>query len=341
LSKEKQNPGALMSEEDIIRLVQSLAGESSDELFVGIGDDAAVLNLGGSTFCVTTDLLVEGVHFDLNYTTPHELGIKAMAANLSDLAAMGAQPRWGFISLGLPANPTRRLVESLFGGVMEMCHQYDMTLAGGDTVRAPQLLINICLIGAAETKAPMLRSGARPGDAVCVTGALGSAAAGLAWLASGGAKDDGEAAWAVAAHLRPEPRLAVGRALAQSGRVHAMMDISDGLASDLARLCAASQMGAEVEEKLIPLHDQAPALAARLGADAMQWALTGGEDFELLITCLPGDVEILGALVDDSQPGLGLKRVGKITKSRGVSLQLLDGSEKEITLTGFDHFREG
>ncbi len=335
-----QNPGALMSEEDIIRLVQSLAGESSDQLSVGIGDDAAVLNLAGSDFCVTTDLLVEGVHFDLSYTTPHELGLKAMAANLSDLAAMGALPRWGFISLGLPSKPTRRLVESLFGGMMEMCHKYDLTLAGGDTVGAPQLLLNICLIGAAEKRAPVLRSGARPGDAVCVTGVLGSAAAGLAWLGSGGAKDDQEAAWAVAAHLRPLPRLEAGRAFAQSGRVHAMMDISDGLASDLARLCAASQVGAKVEEKLIPLAGEAPALAARLGADAMQWALTGGEDFELLITCAPGDVELLGELAADSQPGLTLKRVGKITKSRGVSLKRANGSEEEITFLGFDHFRE-
>jgi thiamine-monophosphate kinase len=341
LSKDSHNPDALMSEEDIIRLVQSLAGGGSDELFVGIGDDAAVLNLAGSEFCVTTDLLVEGVHFDLAYTSPHELGLKAMAANLSDLAAMGALPRWGFLSLGLPARPSRSLVESLFGGVMEMCREYGLTLAGGDTVRAPQMLINLCLIGAAENRAPMLRSGARPGDAVCVTGVLGSAAAGLAWLGSGGDKHEPEAAWATAAHLRPQPRVAVGRALAQSGRVHAMMDLSDGLATDLARLCAASQVGAHVDEKLVPLAEGAPVLAQKLGADALDWALSGGEDFELLITCAPGDVEILGELAADSQPGLKLSRVGKITKSRGVSLRRADGSEQEITLQGFDHFREG
>lgn len=341
MSQASQNPDALMSEEDIIRLVQSLAGGSSDELFVGIGDDAAVLNLAGSEFCVTTDLLVEGVHFDLAYTSLHELGLKAMAANLSDLAAMGAQPRWGFLSLGLPARPSRSLVESLFGGVMEMCRKYGLTLAGGDTVRAPQMLINLCLIGAVETKAPVLRSGARPGDAVCVTGVLGSAAAGLAWLGSGGDKHDQETAWATTAHLRPQPRIAAGRALAQSGRVHAMMDLSDGLASDLARLCAASQVGARVEEKRIPLADGATALAEKLRADALEWALFGGEDFELLITCEPGDVEILGELAKDSQPDLGLTRVGEITGSRGVSLKRVDGTEQEITLQGFDHFREG
>jgi thiamine-monophosphate kinase len=341
LAKKDQEPGALMSEEDIIRLVQSLAGESSDELFVGIGDDAAVLNLAGSEFCVTTDLLVEGIHFDLAYISPHELGLKAMAANLSDLAAMGALPRWGFLSLGLPARPSRSLVESLFGGIMEMCREYDLILAGGDTVRSPQMIINLCLIGAAEKRSPMLRSGALPGDAVCVTGVLGSAAAGLAWLKSGGDKHDAEAAWATAAHLRPQPRVAVGRALAQSGRVHAMMDLSDGLASDLARMCAASQVGAHVDEKLVPLAEGAPALAQMLGADALDWALGGGEDFELLITCAPGDVEILGELAADSQPGLKLSRLGKITKSRGVNLRRADGSEQEITLQGFDHFREG
>ena len=335
-----QDPQALMSEEEIIRLAQSLAGESSDGLFVGIGDDAAVLNLAGSEFCVTTDLMVEGVHFDMSYTSPRDLGIKAMAANLSDLAAMGALPRWGFLSLGLPRPPSRRVVESVFGGVMEMCRKYGLILAGGDTVGAPQLLINLCLIGAAEKRAPVLRTGARPGDAVCVTGVLGSAAAGLAWLGSGGAVDDEDAAWAVAAHLRPEPRVTAGRVLAQSGRVHSMMDLSDGLATDLARLCEASQVMARVDEKRLPLATQASALAEKLGAGALEWALTGGEDFELLFTCAPGDVELLNELVADSQPELGVSRVGEIGKGRGVHLRRADGNEQEITLKGFDHFRE-
>jgi thiamine-monophosphate kinase len=340
LNKQNQDPQALMSEEEIIRLAQSLAGESSDGLFVGIGDDAAVLNLAGSEFCVTTDLLVEGVHFDMSYTSPRDLGIKAMTANLSDLAAMGALPRWGFLSLGLPPRPSRRLVESIFSGVMEMCRKYGLTLAGGDTVRAPQMLINLCLIGTVDTRAPVLRSGARPGDAVCVTGVLGSAAAGLAWLSSGGAVDDEAAAWAVAAHLRPQPRIAAGRVLAQSERVHSMMDLSDGLATDLARLCEASQLMARVDEKLLPMADEAPGLAEKLGADASEWALTGGEDFELLFTCAPGNVELLIELVEDSHPGLAITRVGEIGQGRGVHLRRADGSEKEITFKGFDHFKE-
>jgi thiamine-monophosphate kinase len=340
LKEQNQDPKALMSEEEIIRLAQSLAGESSDELFVGIGDDAAVLSLAGSEFCVTTDLMVEGVHFDLSYTSPRDLGIKAMAANLSDLAAMGALPRWGFLSLGLPPRPSRRLVESIFGGVMEMCRKYGLTLAGGDTVRAPQLLINLCLIGAAEKRSPVLRSGALPGDAVCVTGMLGSSAAGLAWLGSGGRVDDEDAAWAVGAHLRPQPRVEAGRVLAQSERVNSMMDLSDGLATDLARLCEASQVKAQVDEKSLPMADGAPALAEKLGADASGWALMGGEDFELLFTCSPGNVELLQELVQDSQPGLTVTQVGKISKGRGVHLRRSDGSEQEITLKGFDHFRE-
>ena len=341
MTNQKQNPQALMSEEEIIRLAQSLAGESSDELFVGIGDDAAVLNLAGSEFCVTTDLMVEGVHFDMSYTSPQDLGFKAMAANLSDLAAMGALPRWGFLSLGLPPRPQQRLVESIFEGVMEMCRQYDLILAGGDTVRAPQLLINLCLVGALEKSEPVLRSGARPGDAVCVTGVLGSAAAGLAWLGSGGARDDEQAAWAVEAHLRPEPRVSAGRVLAQSGRVHAMMDLSDGLATDLARLCQASQVGAQVEEERLPLAGEAAALAEKIGADALEWALSGGEDFELLFTCAPGDVELLAELVADGQPGFGISQVGEINQGRGVHLRWVDGSEQEITFMGFDHFKEG
>ncbi len=329
-----------MTEEDVIRLIQSLAGQASDELFVGIGDDCAVLTLGGQQFCVTTDLLVQGVHFDLAFISPFDLGRKAMAANLSDLAAMGARPRWGFLSLGLPARPERELVEALLRGCLELGREHGLTLAGGDTVRAGELVINLCLIGAAEAKAPLMRAGARRGDAVCVTGSLGASAAGLAWLQAGMPADDPVAAPAVAAHLRPEPRVAVGRALAQSGRVHAMMDVSDGLATDLARLTTASQCGAQVRAEKVPVDEATIEIARRLGADPLEWALAGGEDFELLLTCEPGDVELLSELATDSDPGLPLVRVGKITAESGVRLIGEDGAARDITFTGFDHFRE-
>ncbi|MCA1906611.1 MAG: hypothetical protein LDL11_08490, partial [Desulfarculus sp.] len=155
----------------------------------------------------------------------------------------------------------------------------------------------------------------------------------------GGAKDDPRAMDAVAAHLRPVPRLAAGRALAASGRVGAMMDLSDGLASDLARICRASQVGAVVEAAALPIAAQTRELASTLGADPLDWAVKGGEDFELLFTCDPGQVARLSELVAEGSPGLGLTRVGRVVEGRGVVLNLPDGSTRDITLGGYDHFR--
>lgn len=329
-----------LSEEDVIRLVQSLSGGTgSPGLSVGIGDDAAVLQHPGGRLVVTTDLLVEGVHFDLAYTSAYDLGWRALAANLSDIAAMGALPRWSFLSLGLSGPPEEDFVASLVRGMADLAGPQGLVLAGGDTVKAPQVIVNLCLIGDAAGVEPLLRTGARPGQAVCVTGSLGASAAGLAWLGRGGARDDPRATAAVAAHLRPTPRLAAGRALATSGRVGAMMDLSDGLASDLARICRASQVGAVVEAAALPISQETRTLAAGLGADPLDWAVKGGEDFELLFTCDPDQVGLLAELVADSSPGLGLTRVGRISDGRGVVLDLPDGSARDITLGGYDHFR--
>ncbi len=329
-----------LSEEDVIRLVQSLSGGAGDHgLCVGIGDDAAVLDHPGGRLVVTTDLLVEGVHFDLAYTSAYDLGWRAMAANLSDLAAMGALPRWSFLSLGLAGPPEEDFVSALLRGMADLAAPQGLVLAGGDTVKSPQVVLNLCLIGDAAGVEPPLRTRARPGQAVCVTGSLGASAAGLAWLGRGGAKDDPQATAAVAAHLRPVPRLAAGRALAASGRLGAMMDLSDGLASDLARICRASQVGAVVEAASLPISQETRTLAAGLGADPLDWAVKGGEDFELLFTCESDQVGLLAELVADGSPGLELTRVGRVVEGRGVVLDLPDGSARDITLGGYDHFR--
>ncbi|MCB2189457.1 MAG: thiamine-phosphate kinase [Deltaproteobacteria bacterium] len=331
---------ASLSEEEIIRLVASLTQDASPELAVGIGDDAAVMLLGGERVVVTTDLLVEGVHFDLTYFSAQDLGYKAMAANLSDLAAMGAVPRWGFLSMGLPPRPQREFVEGLLRGLSEAGAAQGLSLAGGDTVRSPKLVLNLCLMGLTGKAKPLLRRGARVGDAVCVTGTLGGSAAGLTWLQQGGDPADPGVAAACQAHLRPQARVAAGRALAETGKVHAMMDLSDGLASDLARLCRASQVGAIVNEPLLPLAPAAVEAAGRLEKSALDWALRGGEDFELMFACEPGEVQLMAEMVADAEGGLATVRVGTITKGPGVFLKRADGSQEEITLQGFDHFRE-
>ena len=335
------SPDDRLGEEEIIRLISSLSGRGSGELEMGIGDDAAVLRLGDAPWCVTTDLLVDGVHFDLSYMTPQELGRRAMAANLSDLAAMGAVPRFGFLSLGMPEKPTRRLAEGLVRGLTGLGEEHGLVLAGGDTVRAPSLTINLCLMGSCQGYEPCLRSGAKEGDAVCVTGGLGASRAGLAWLQAGSDPGDPLAIEAVKAHVSPVPRVEAGRLLARSGRVRAMMDLSDGLSTDLARLCRASGLGAEISAEKVPVSPAAVPVAESMGADPLGWALTGGEDFELLFTCDPGEVGALGRLLREECPGVGLYTPGRMTTGKGVVLRDETGKTREIAYSGFDHFREG
>jgi len=332
-------PPSRLNEEQVIRLIASLAGEGGRDLAVGIGDDAAVLGGTAGGLVVTTDLLVDGSHFDLGFMEPQAVGWRAMAANLSDLAGMGALPAWGFLSLGLPGAPEPEFVQALVGAMVALGREHGLALAGGDTVRAPQVILNLCLIGRMGKAAPLLRSGGRLGDAVCVTGGLGGSAAGLAWLKAGRDPRQEGADAAVEAFLRPSPRVAAGRALAVSGRVRAMMDLSDGLASDLARLARASGLGARVEAASMPLHPGAGAVAAGLEGDALAWALSGGEDFELLFTCDPGEVGLLAELVAEADGGLGVTQVGRLVKGPGVLLSS-QGGEQDITMGGWDHFRE-
>jgi thiamine-monophosphate kinase len=341
--------GPGLSEEEIIRLAGALAAGAagagpSAGLKLGIGDDAAVLDLAQGEYVVTTDLMVEGVHFDLALMAPADVGWRAMAANLSDLAAMGALPRWGFLSLGLKPPAREDLVRGLLGGMLELGSTHGLALAGGDTVRAPVGLVNLCLIGAMAGVTPVTRAGARAGQAVCVTGWLGQAAGGLAWLQAGGDAKDPLAAPLVAAHRRPTPRLAAGRALAVSGLVTAMMDLSDGVASDLARLALASgeaagaPLGAVVAAEAVPVSEAAGEAAQRLGADALAWALTGGEDFELLFTCRPADAPALARAVQAAEPGLAVTVLGEITAEPGLWLAHADGRRAEMSFQGYDHF---
>jgi thiamine-monophosphate kinase len=338
--------GPGLREEEIIRLAGVLAargseGWSSPGLKLGIGDDAAVLELAQGEYVITTDLMVEGVHFDLGLMGPTDVGWRAMAANLSDLAAMGALPRWGFLSLGLKPPAREELVTGLLSGMLDLAGLYGLALAGGDTVRAPAGLVNLCLIGVMEGLAPVTRSGARVGQAVCVTGRLGQAAGGLAWLQAGRDPDDPTAAALVRAHRRPLPRLAAGRALAASGLVTAMMDLSDGVVSDLARLALAADrpLGALVRAEAIPLSVAARDTARRLGADPLTWALTGGEDFELLFTCRFQDTPALARLVAEAEPGLAVTTLGELTEKPGLWLVRADGRRTEMAFTGYDHFR--
>lgn len=321
-------------------MIRSRCAAGKGALLRGIGDDCAVIRRGGGLVeLVTTDALVEGVHFDLAWHPPQLLGRKAAAVNLSDIVAMGGRPRYAFLALGLPVDHDAAWLEEFMAGFLACLAESDTVLIGGDTVRSPAgIMLSVTVLGEVAESEVLLRSTARVGDLVLVSGPLGEAAAGLE-LCRQGYCSATEARWSrlLAAHLNPQPELALGRVLAASGLVSAMMDLSDGLATDLANLCRESGVGAEVDSAALPISPETEEAAEILHAEARAWALSGGEDYRLLLAVAPDDLEGLLALVR-RELGRELSPVGRIVGEAGV--RLCDGvTSREISDLGFDHFR--
>ncbi len=327
------------SERDIIRHINGLAGSTANrQVIKGIGDDCAVLRKDDrSCFLVTTDTLVSGVHFDLAWHPPFLLGRKAGAVNLSDIAAMGGQPRFAFLNLALPGSAPAWL-DDFLAGFQQVLQEHDTHLVGGDTVKSPtDFSITVTIIGEAAESVVCYRSGAADGDLIFVSGCLGDAAAGLALCRSGNSgHDPGHWHQLLKAHLDPLPQVQLGKILAASGLVHAMMDISDGLATDLAHICAESRTGAEIFQKSLPVSEQLRAAAEKFQFPVLDWALKGGEDYHLLFTVPPGNEQGLRTLVREKM-GREVFRIGNIIAGQGVFLaDTLN--RKEISYQGYDHF---
>jgi thiamine-monophosphate kinase len=320
------------------RLAEMLgAAGGSTSLIRGIGDDAAIWQQPAAGLVATTDMLVEGVHFDLAFTTWRDLGWKALAVNLSDVAAMGAAPLLALVSLGLRPNTALADVAAFYDGMRALASQHGCAIAGGDTVSVPHdLVVNVVALGSVapdETEALLRRDRGQPGDVVAVTGTLGASAAGLRLLRQGSRHADHAALRA--AHLRPEPRIAAGQALRRAG-VHCAMDLSDGLLEDLSKLCAASACGADVRETALPVH---PDAKNALPAMALDLALGGGEDYELL--CAAPAAVIARARTALDAIGVPLTEIGRLMP--GDRVRLLDSHDRERTPppSGWDHFRSG
>jgi thiamine-monophosphate kinase len=310
----------------------------------GIGDDAAVLQMTpGYRLLATCDMLVEGVHFDWNYFTPQQLGWKALAVNLSDIAAMGARPRWALVSLGLPPDTLLPRVEGVYHGISQLADRFGVTLVGGDTTSSPAgTVINITVLGEAPRSRIAYRSGAREGDWLLVTGELGGSAAGLACFQEGGEPVGEEEV--TRAYLTPWPRVREAAVLMNSGLVGALNDISDGLASETAEIASASGLGAVIMEERIPISSSVRRIAGHLGYDPLRWALFGGEDFELLLT-IPGGK---GAPLQARRLARSLKKatgtpltiVGRMLPAgEGIKLEKKDGTVQELSERGYNHFR--
>ena len=327
-------PGEL----ELIRLIRRLTERGpAERVETGIGDDVAVLRpQTGARLLATTDVVVEDVHFRRAWASPFDIGWKAMAVNLSDIAGKGGRPLWALIGLAMPAPADPAEVEALYEGMRQAASPHGVAIVGGDTSASPSgWFVNVTLLGE-HGGAPKLRSAAKPGDAVAVTGTLGRSAAGLAALQAGSART-GAVETVIAAHLRPTARVAEGRWLGSASGVHAMMDCSDGVATDLGHVCRESLVGARVALDRLPVDAAAREIAVALGADALAWATSGGEDFELLLTCDPTEVDALRDGLGRAT-GTALTVVGTIGALE-AGLTFLDAGGVPVAMrAGYEHF---
>ncbi len=333
-------PRNLQNEDSILRKIvdsfrSSQPARAGRSVSLGIGDDAALFRpKPGHETILTCDWFLEGTHFLRQKHPPEAVGWKCLARAVSDVAAMGAAPRCFLLSLALPETHTGRWLELFLRGVRRAARDFQCALAGGDTTRRNEILINVTVVGEVRTGFAVPRSGARQGDLLYVSGTLGEAELGLQLVLR-------EKSFAsrknplLKKHLYPEPRLELGRWLAEQKIATAMIDLSDGLSSDLSRLCAASAVGALLEKSKIP-KVQIPKVALKHGHDPLQLALHGGDDYELLFTVLPRKAKLLPRTFK----GVGLTAIGRITRGRKLLLLEEDGHVSQLVPRGWDPFRE-
>jgi thiamine-monophosphate kinase len=295
---------------------------------IGIGDDCAVVSIpGGHQALVTTDFSLENIHFRRTWHPPESVGHRCLARGLSDIAAMGGEPLAVFLSLALPRNLPQSWVDRFLRGLMKLASHFKVELAGGDTAESRSgVLADIAVLGSVPKGRAVLRSGARPGDRIYVTGELGASAATLDLLSRGKKLrplDYGR-------HFYPTPRIVVGRFLREKGLASAMIDLSDGLSTDLSHICEESGVGAEIEADVIPL--------AKLGKTGrrvgLRFALHGGEDYELLFTAPEGKK------VPPRFAGIAIRQIGIVTRGRKVWLRDRTGAMKGLAARGWEHFKK-
>ena len=322
MSLDRQAPVSSLGEDGVVQMLRDRFVAHPGT--VGIGDDAAVFPSPGERLVMTTDTLVERVDFKLDYLSGSDLGWKTMAVNVSDLAAMGAEPSQAVATLCLPPTTPLGFVADLIDGLADAATEWDVKLVGGDLSSADEISLGITLLG--HTAAPVLRSGARPGDALLVSGDLGGSAGGLHLLT----RDHRANGPLVERHRRPRPRVELSRLLREVP-VSAMIDISDGLIVDTGRLMKASGTGCRIHSRLVPVD---PALSEVDALDPLHSALFGGEDFELLFT-VPSDA-ILEVTDAGERIGLALTQIGSVTHGG----DLLDGTAfDDLEGEGWDHLQ--
>jgi thiamine-monophosphate kinase len=327
----------------IQRIKEAMPAPHAD-VVVGIGDDVAVLKTSGSKYLLATcDAQVENVHFVRGNITPYQLGRRIAAINLSDIAAMAGTPLWALVSLALPGELESVFVDALYEGMFEQLRLAGAAIVGGNLSRIDKdIVIDLCLLGNVVPENLLLRSGARVGDLILATGWLGDSKAGLELIQRPKLiVSDASRRQVEQKHLVPQPRLREGQQLGASHLVHAMVDISDGLLGDIGHICRASRVGAEIWVGKLPISPACKEVAQVVGEDASHWALTGGEDYELLFTISPEtSTEIQRMMKEHTETCCHI--VGKILDAKeGIQVCLDDGNSLPLPggSAGWDHFR--
>ena len=297
-------------------------------IVTGIGDDCAVLRIpAGHEALITTDFSLEGIHFRREWHPPESVGHRCLTRGLSDIAAMGGDPIAAFVSLALPRNLPQTWVDRFAHGLLALAGKHKVSLAGGDTAESPDgILADIVVLGSVPRGKAVLRSGARPGDIVCISGQLGGSAATLHRMMDQPNRNLRPRDYP--RHFFPEPRLALGRILREKGLASAMIDLSDGLSTDLAHICEESGVGAEIQAAALPL----AAIGRPPHKIEQRFALHGGEDYELLFTVPPGK------RIPRRIAGVAITPVGRIIKDKGIRL-MSDGSARQLAPRGWEHFK--
>jgi len=341
----KQTPLSTLGEFGLIDRITGNLKLGNATSFVGVGDDAAVIDAGDDMILVSTDMLIEGIHFDLMYHPLKHLGYKSVIVNLSDIYAMNATPQQITVSLALSNRFSVEALDELYEGIKAACDMYNVDLVGGDTCSSNKgLVISITVIGRAKKEDIVYRSGAKEGDIICVSGNLGAAYLGLQilerekqiYLSQPDIQPDLEDQnYLIERQLKPEARKDIVKYMAANGiKPTAMIDISDGLASELKHICKASGVGAFVEETHIPIKQEAELMAMKFQLDPLTCALNGGEDYELLFTADLSDLNKLRVMPD-------IYLAGEIVKAEdGITLHTSGGNISELKAQGWGHFGE-
>ena len=320
----------------LIGRIRKWMATSDPVLIRGIGDDVAVVEVGRKVLLVTTDILIENIHFKRAWIDPYRLGKKALAVNVSDIAAIGGTPEFFLISLGLPKNLPLPFITSFYRGLKEGAKRFNVDLIGGDTSVSREIIINICVLGNGRKGNLVFRNGARVGDDLFVSGTLGDAALGLRILQEKGFKE--RPTGLVEKHLSPSPRIELGQAIANHHWATSMIDVSDGLLIDTNHLLEESNVGARIWEDRVPLSSLYRKWIGSFSKNPLQMALSGGEDYELLFTAPPKIRKRISNLARSLK--IPLTRIGEILpQERGFRMVGKDGKEYLPSRLGFEHFK--